>query len=114
MKITKSGKMSDEFSEALTKVAAKSSRNTQSGPIDLSNLSDRDLGPAYTPEEEESALLGEEEPDDNYAYKSGYSEGLRGLTESNPYRVDTESGRSKFIEWRKGYADGQKNRSKPH
>ena len=77
-------------------------------PIDLTNLSDRDLGPAYTPEQEEDALLGEEEIDENYAYKDGYQNGLRGFdTSDNPYRTDTELGKKKFNEWTKGFSDAK-------
>jgi len=106
MKITKSGEISEEFTKSLKAQFVKQ-------PIDLSDFSDRDLGPAYTPEEEEDALLGEEEIDENYAYKDGYKDGLRGLdTANNPYRSDTESGKKKFDEWMKGFNDARQSKAK--
>ena len=82
---------------------------------DPSDFSDQDLGAIYTPDEEEIALQGEDDVDEDYAEKSGYEAGLLAKknnnldTSDNPYRVDTESGIKKFEQWMKGFQDAIKN-----
>ena len=81
-------------------------------PRDPTEFSDQDIGPFYDADEEENALLGEEEDyDPDYAYNSGYDQGIASLKYKhlnegdNPYRVDTEEGVKKFDEWRQGFKD---------
>ena len=93
---------------------------------DISDLTDRDIGPFYTADEEEDALLGQDEPElseDEYekeAYSNGHKEAL-GRSEYEdmsknagywcrpPYRTDTDMGRRLDNAWRKGYWDALKS-----
>lgn len=85
-------------------------------PRDPIDISDADLGPVMTPEDEEEILLGPEEDDPFYAYKSGYERGLEAKkngrvgSEGNPYRTDTESGLKKFDQWSNGFKDATEDR----
>ena len=84
-------------------------------PANLSDITDRDLSGALTPQEEEDLLLGPDEPVDvNGAYKEGYRYGLvdkqrgnqdAGDTTDMPYRSDTEAGRAAFDQWLLGRQD---------
>lgn len=91
-------------------------KTAQWRPTDLSERSDRDLGAVYSPDEEEAILLGEEENDENYPYKSGYEEGIRNKSQGtmdeslNPYSLDTNESRKKFDLWREGFRDGIEGR----
>ena len=80
-------------------------------PRDPTDVSDADLGPIMTAEEEENVLLGPEENDPFAAYKDGYKRGLEAKkqgsqdTSGNPYRTDTESGVLKSDQWMRGFKD---------
>lgn len=80
-------------------------------PRDPTDVSDADLGPIMTAEEEENVLLGPEKNDPFSAYKDGYKRGLEAKkqgaqdTSDNPYRTDTETGTLKSDQWTRGFKD---------
>jgi ribosome modulation factor len=82
-------------------------------PRDPSDISDADLGPIYTADEEEDILLGPEENlSDEDRLKEAYRDGYEiGLTDDStirmPYRQDTETGSALSKEWFKGWKDAQ-------
>lgn len=79
-------------------------------PRDPGEFSDSDLGPIFTADEEETALLGPEEDADPYhdGMVEGTSDRKSGRHDhsANPYRIDTDEGVRKFDEWKRGYEDG--------
>lgn len=78
-------------------------------PIDPSEITDEDVGPIYSPEDEESIFGKDEGGGNSFAYKDGFRCGIKSKTdkiiciEDNPYRADSE----KFEFWRKGFIIGQ-------
>jgi hypothetical protein len=81
-------------------------------PKDPSDVSDTDLGPVYTADDEEIALQGPDDNDPEYSFNSGILEGKRQRklghhdTSGNPYRIDTPEGQKKFDDWMRGFEVG--------
>lgn len=88
-------------------------------PRDPMDISDEDLGPILTPDEEEEILLGkEEEPGPYDAYQDGYTKGGEGTkfknVNINPYGLDTDYGRASFDQWEEGFSDAQNGKPNKH
>lgn len=83
-------------------------------PTDLSDRSDKDLPPIYSPDEEEEFIFGkDEEITDDMVYNDGFRTGKFNPNNNfPPYRTDTERGKLLFDIWKRGFNDGVKESSK--
>jgi hypothetical protein len=81
-------------------------------PRDPINVSDRDLNPMYTAQDEENALLGKEESQesvDKSVYEDGFKTGASKENDSStcPYRSDTKLSNI----WWEGFKKGKESKS---
>jgi len=82
-------------------------------PRDPMGVSDTDLGPMYTAQDEEDALLGKEDSTEEIrkkVYEDGYQAGSAKETDGNdcPYRSNTNLSNI----WWEGYMKGKENKTK--
>lgn len=95
-------------------------------PRDPTDVSDKDIGPIMTPDEEEEALLGPEEPEQPFserlinAYNEGYNNGLlkkknnKSDTTDCPYGNHSEQSSALSRKWFDGWRDAWESKPKAY